>query len=79
MIYQAGVVETRGLAISNDGLHWEKYAGNPLFSSKVFPIPNAKTWDTDLIYRDDAYYYFMELGYQETNIYLARHEGSLRQ
>jgi predicted GH43/DUF377 family glycosyl hydrolase len=79
MIYQAGAVETRGLALSNDGIHWEKYASNPIFSSDVFPIPRAKTWDTNLLYRDGAYYYFMELGGQNgTDIYLTKHEGSLR-
>jgi len=80
MIYQAGTaVETRGLAVSNDGIHWERYSGNPIFKKEVFPIPNAKTWDTNLLYQDDTYYYFMELGsLKATNLYLTTHKGSLR-
>lgn len=80
MLYQAGTkVEERGLAISNDGIHWVKYSANPIFGTKVFPIPNAKTWDTDLLYQDGTYYYFMELGtLSGTNLYLTTHTGSLR-
>jgi len=81
MIYQAGnSVETRGLAVSNDGIHWERYSGNPIFKKEVFPIPNAKTWDTNLLYQDGTYYYFMELGsLKATNLYLTTHKGSVRQ
>jgi predicted GH43/DUF377 family glycosyl hydrolase len=81
MIYQAGIsVEMRGLALSNDGIHWEKYSANPIFTKDVFPIPNAKTWDTNLLYHDGTYYYFMELGtLNGTDLYLTTHQGSLRQ
>ncbi|HJR81653.1 MAG TPA: hypothetical protein VJ821_16390 [Anaerolineales bacterium] len=80
MIYQAGIsVELRGLAVSNDGIHWEKYPENPIFNEDVFPIPNAKTWDTNLLYHDGTYYYFMELGtLNGTDLYLASHQGLLR-
>ena len=79
MIYQGGVrVENRGLAVSQDGIHWEKYPENPLFTSHDFPIPTAKTWDTNLLYHDGTYYYFMELGsLSGTDLYLTTHEGSL--
>lgn len=81
MIYQAGIsVEMRGLAISNDGIQWEKYPENPIFNKDVFPIPNAKTWDTNLLHHDGVYYYFMELGtLAGTDLYLTAHQGSLRQ
>lgn len=81
MIYQGGIsVETRGLAISNDGIHWEKYSANPIFNKEMFPIPNAKTWDTNLLYHDGTYYYFMELGSLDgTDLYLTTHQGLLRQ
>jgi predicted GH43/DUF377 family glycosyl hydrolase len=80
MIYQAGIkIEERGIAISNDGIHWEKYSDNPIFNKAAFPIPNAKTWDTNLLYHDDRYYYFMELGsLSGTDLYLTTHEGTLR-
>ena len=80
MIYQGGAtVEKRGLAISNDGILWEKYPANPIFHQDVFPIPRARTWDTNLLYHDGTYYYFMELGtLNETNLFLATHQGSLK-
>ena len=81
MIYQAGTsVEMRGLVISNDGIQWEKYPENPIFNKDVFPIPNAKTWDTNLLHHDGVYYYFMEPGtLGGTDLYLTTHQGSLRQ
>jgi predicted GH43/DUF377 family glycosyl hydrolase len=80
MIYQGGTaVENRGVAISEDGIHWTKYADNPIFTSGLFPIPNAKTWDTNLLYHDGTYYYFMEIGtLSGTDLYLTTHQGSLR-
>jgi len=79
MIYQAGSsVDQRGLAISADGISWKTYAENPVFSKDVFPIPHAKSWDTNLFYHEDAYYYFMEIGTLDgTDLYLAKHQGSL--
>lgn len=80
MIYQGGLaVENRGLAISNDGIEWTTYPENPLFTKETFPIPNAKTWDTSLLYHEGVYYYFMELGsLSGTDLYLTTHEGALR-
>ncbi len=79
MIYQAGTrIEERGLAISRDGIHWEKYSGNPIFTQAAFPIPNAKTWDANLLYHEGVYYYFMELGtLDHTDLFLTTHEGRL--
>ena len=80
MIYQAGIrVEERGLAASNNGITWERYSKNPIFTKEAFPIPNAKSWDTNLLYHDGAYYYFMEIGsLSGTDLYVAKHEGELR-
>ena len=79
MIYQGGPVEMRGLALSNDGVHWSVYPSNPLFTPDSFPIPGAKTWDTNLLYQDGVYYYFMEIGtLSGTDLYLTTHEGPLR-
>lgn len=79
MLYQGGpAIEARGLALSRDGLHWQKYPANPIFHRDVFPIPNAKTWDANLLYHEGAYYYYLELGsLSGTNLYLAAHHGSL--
>jgi predicted GH43/DUF377 family glycosyl hydrolase len=79
MIYQAGTaVERRGLALSRDGIVWQKHPDNPIFTADAFPIPNARTWDTALVYHDGMYYYWLELGgLGGTDLYLAIHEGSL--
>jgi len=79
MLYQGGpYVERRGLALSRDGIRWQTYQKNPIFTPDAFPIPGAKTWDTTLVYHDGAYYYWMELGsLSGTDLYLARHNGSL--
>jgi predicted GH43/DUF377 family glycosyl hydrolase len=79
MIYQAGTIEKRGLAISDDGIHWEKYPANPIFTRDAFPIPNARTWDTNLLHHEDTYYYFMEIGsLSGTDLFLTLHQGTLR-
>ncbi|MCA9939134.1 MAG: alpha/beta fold hydrolase [Anaerolineales bacterium] len=80
MLYQAGVsLNTRGLAISDDGLHWHKYADNPVITQSMFPVANGKTWDATLLYHDDVYYYVMEIGtLSGTDLYLATHQGALR-
>jgi predicted GH43/DUF377 family glycosyl hydrolase len=75
MIFQGGHIETRGLALSDDSLHWKKYPFNPVFTRESFPPPNVKTWATNLLYQDGVYYYFMELGsLEETNLYLTTHQ-----
>ena len=76
MIYQGGPsVEQRGLASSDDGIHWRPYPENPLFTRDTFPIPNAQTWDTSLLYHEGVYYYYMELGsLRGTDLYLATHQ-----
>ena len=72
-------MNTRGLAISDDGLHWHKYADNPVITQSMFPVANGKTWDATLLYHDDVYYYVMEIGtLSGTDLYLATHQGALR-
>jgi predicted GH43/DUF377 family glycosyl hydrolase len=78
MIYAGGAVEQRGLALSRNGIDWEVFPGNPVFTPEHFPIPNARTWDTALLYHDGVYFYFMEIGgLGGTDLYLATHTGSL--
>jgi hypothetical protein len=80
MIFAGAAIEERGLALSEDGIHWAAYTGNPILTPEQFPIPRAKTWDTALLFHDDAYFYFMEIGTLDgTDLYLAVHDGPLRQ
>ena len=77
MIYPGSILNRRGLAFSQDGIHWEGYAGNPFITEDNFPVPGS-TWDTALVYQDGVYYYFMEIGsLAATRIYLATFEGPL--
>lgn len=82
MIYR-GVSDTRGanmklgLATSKDGIHWERYAGNPIF--KPSDIKGAhQFWFTNAVLKDDVIYLFVEGDIsQTTQIYLATHEGEI--
>ena len=83
MIYR-GVSAARGasmklgIASSRDGIHWERYARNPLFQPT--DIKGAKQfWFTNAILKDDVYYLFVEgaIG-QNTEIYLATHQGNIK-
>lgn len=77
MIFMGGILNRRGLALSQDGVHWEQYVQNPVITDNEFPIP-GNTWDTALLYVNGMYYYYMEIGTRDgTDIYLTTHEGSL--
>ena len=64
-----------GLATSTDGIHWERFAGNPIF--KPSDIKGAQQfWFTNSIFKDDVIYLFVEGDiHQTTQIYLATHQG----
>ncbi|MGD8604361.1 MAG: hypothetical protein PVF49_07305 [Anaerolineales bacterium] len=80
MIFSGSQVELRGLALSRDGLVWETYPNNPFMGPENFPISNARTWDTALVYFEQRYLYLMEIGgLGGTDLYLAVHQGSLSQ
>ena len=66
-----------GLAISTDGIHWERYTGNPIF--KPSDIKGARQfWFTNAVLKDDVIYLFVEGDIsQTTQIYLATHEGEI--
>jgi len=82
MIYRGtsdrnGSVMKLGLATSTDGIHWERYVGNPIF--KPSDIKDARQfWFTNAVLKDDVIYLFVEGDIsQTTQIYLATHEGSV--
>jgi len=82
MIYR-GTSDTRGptmklgLATSQDGIHWERFSGNPIFNPG--DIKGARQfWFTNAILKDDVLYLFIEGDVnQTTQIYLATHQGSV--
>jgi hypothetical protein len=72
-----GSVMKLGLATSQDGIHWERYAGNPIF--KPSDIKGARQfWFTNAILKDDVLYLFVEGDIsQTTQIYLLTHQGAI--
>jgi len=64
-----------GLATSKDGIHWERYSGNPVFQPR--DIKGVRQfWFTNAVLKDDIYYLFVEGDInQTTQIYLATHDG----
>lgn len=79
MLYVGDDLNARGLAFSDDGIHWTPHPGNPVLTTDQSPRSGGTTWDTALLYHDDAYFYYMEIGsIAGTSIFLAHHEGPLR-
>ncbi|MDX1687645.1 MAG: hypothetical protein R3248_06650 [Candidatus Promineifilaceae bacterium] len=79
MLYVGDDLNKRGLAFSDDGINWTPHPDNPVLSTDQSPRPGGTTWDTALLYHDDVYFYYMEIGsLAGTSIFLAQHEGSLR-
>lgn len=66
-----------GLATSPDGIHWERYVGNPIF--KPSDIKGShQFWFTNAVLKDDMIYLFVEGDInQTTQIYLATHDGGI--
>lgn len=70
-----------GLATSEDGIHWTKYAGNPIFVPSDLP-GGRWIWYSTLAYHDGTYYLYMEGSTQRqlggiTDVYATTYEGSL--
>lgn len=66
-----------GLATSEDGIHWNKFAGNPIF------LPNeisksTQFWFDSVLFVNNTYFIFIEGDVsQTTQIYLATYEGAI--
>ncbi len=82
MIYRGtsdknGSIMKLGLATSEDGIHWERYAGNPIF--KPSDIKGARQfWFTNAVLKDSVIYLIVEGDInQTTQIYLATHQGAI--
>jgi predicted GH43/DUF377 family glycosyl hydrolase len=66
-----------GIATSTDGIVWERFAENPVFSHRQINRAGYM-WFHNALLVNDIYYLFIEGDInQTTNIYLATHEGAL--
>lgn len=75
MVYAGSRLTDRGLAWSEDGIIWRRDGGQPVIRQSDFPVA-GQAWDAALIVREDAFYYFLEIGQASgsaasTEIYLA--------
>jgi hypothetical protein len=78
MVYQGGALIKRGLAFSDDRVNWVPHPENPVLEIIDFPL-SGNMWDTALVYHDNVYYYYTEIGSMTaTHIYLAVHEGEIK-
>lgn len=76
MLYRSGT--DLGLAISNDGITWEKYAHNPVITGEMVETGNS-LWFFSLLYEHDTYLAYVEAVTGATSqIFLFTHEGSIR-
>lgn len=68
-----------GLAISEDGIEWEKYAAKPVLVGEESILET--TFDNaSLLYHEDTYYLFIEFtSGNGTDLYMASHAGLLRE
>ncbi len=44
-----------GLATSSDGIHWTKYAGNPVLSTYDPPVDSGGPWAPDVVFHPNRY------------------------
>lgn len=67
MIYTGLDLAKRGLATSTDGIAWTKLPG-PNIEIADHPIQRT-SWDSALLYRNGQLEYFLEIGFETTNVY----------
>jgi hypothetical protein len=84
MIYRSRDPLTRvtgyGLATSPDGISWTRSQSNPVLSTEMSEAI-AGMWFHELVYHQDTYYLFVEIGRggNNTRIFLSKHQGELHQ
>jgi predicted GH43/DUF377 family glycosyl hydrolase len=67
MIYRS--VNTLNLALSEDGIIWEDYAGNPVVDSTM--VDGKQIWYSSLVAQEGRLLLYFEAGVVETDVHLA--------
>ncbi len=91
MLYKSNVkigrAEGYGLAFSQDGIRWSKYAGNPVIHEKTYPVEWLRKGYAELLYHEGTLFLYLEILEREggawpqgnspyfSNIHLATHQG----
>ncbi len=67
-----------GLAVSDDGIHWERISDSPVFTGR--DVGNRVTWFHELAYADDTYFMYVSIAEAGggTSIYGGTYNGPLR-
>jgi|GEM_PF-54685 len=79
MLYEGGRNGSQtGLAVSEDGIHFSRYAQNPILTTDQ-TVGNHPFFQGALFHQDDTYYYLIESGNGRigTDIFLFTLEGSI--
>ena len=78
MLYEGGGGNRTGLAVSQDGLHFERHEANPILTRDNM-VEGFTFFQGALFYEDETYYYLIEAGNGRigTDIFLYTIEGSL--
>ncbi|MAU01715.1 MAG: hypothetical protein CL608_31640 [Anaerolineaceae bacterium] len=78
MLYEGGGGNQTGLAVSEDGVRFERYAANPILTRDNM-VEGYTFFQGALFHTDDTYFYLIEAGNGRvgTDIFLYTYEGSL--
>lgn len=81
MLYRSQVSQDMGfgIALSADGLNWERLQAEAVFDSK--DSKRRGIWYSELDYQDGTYFFYLEIGrgyLAQTDIYVGTYEGSFR-
>jgi hypothetical protein len=61
MVYAGRQLTDRGLALSNDGVTWQRQGNEPVITRADFPV-SGQCWDAALLYGDGTLTYYLEIG-----------------
>jgi beta-xylosidase len=77
MLYSSFDGQGYGMAISENGVHWERVQQSPMLARAEIAL---NPWYPELVYHDGVYFFYIEADTFDggTNIYVSTYEGSLR-
>lgn len=67
MLYSGVDLTDRGVAVSPDGVTWERVGDAPAITVLDFPV-SGRAWDAALVHRDGRLTYYLEIGTARANV-----------